>query len=79
MAGAQAPGDGAGGEGEDGDQANSSNAQNPFSSLQQIKIEFPSEIYVFQKDSKTISIFNVPNQTLVHRFVEHKGNFPHNF
>jgi hypothetical protein len=44
-----------------------------------IKVEFPNELYVFQKDSKTISVFNIPNQQIQHKFVEHKGNFPHNF
>ena len=40
---------------------------------------FPSELYVFQKDSRTVSIFDVKNKTCNHKFVDFKGNFPHNF
>ena len=40
---------------------------------------FPETLIVFQKDSKTISLFNVANQSLVHKTVDFRGNFPHNF
>lgn len=40
---------------------------------------FPDKLYIFQKDSKTITIFNVPAKTLAHKVVEFRGNFPHNF
>ena len=42
-------------------------------------MEFPSELYVFQKDSRTVSIYDVKNKNCVHKFVDFKGNFPHNF
>jgi hypothetical protein len=41
--------------------------------------KFPDELYIFQKDSKTISILNVPNKTIQHKQVDFKGSFPHNF
>ncbi len=40
---------------------------------------FPEELYIFQKDSKTISILNTANKSLLHRQVDFKSNFPHNF
>ena len=40
---------------------------------------FPETLIVFQKDSKTISLFNVANRSLVHKTVDFRGNFPHNF
>ena len=42
-------------------------------------VSFPEELFIFQKDSRTISILNVLNRQLVHKTVEFKGNFPHNF
>lgn len=44
-----------------------------------LPMEFPSELYVFQKDSRTVSIYDVKNKSCVHKFVDFKGNFPHNF
>lgn len=57
------------------------NASNPASS--QVSVSYninalPVDIYVFQKDSRTVSIYNVALKTLTHKFVEFKGNFPHN-
>jgi len=46
---------------------------------QGLAAEFPSELYIFQKDSRTISIFDIKNKSCVHKFVDFKGNFPHNF
>lgn len=40
---------------------------------------FPEELFIFQKDSRTITILNVQSRTLQHKTVEFKGNFPHNF
>jgi hypothetical protein len=45
----------------------------------QMPMEFPSELYIFQKDSRTVSIFDIKNKNCVHKFVDFKGNFPHNF
>ena len=44
-----------------------------------LPMEFPSELYVFQKDSRTVSIYDVKNKNCIHKFVDFKGNFPHNF
>lgn len=41
--------------------------------------QFPQELFIFQKDSRTISIFNIPQKTLQHKIVDFRGNFPHNF
>ena len=41
--------------------------------------EFPKELYIFQKDSKSITVFNTQTQNLTHKYVEYRGNFPHNF
>ena len=41
--------------------------------------KFPEELYIFQKDSKTITVLNVPSRKLTHRTVDFRGNFPHNF
>ena len=41
--------------------------------------QFPEELYIFQKDSRTITVFNIPNKTMQHKFVDFRGNFPHNF
>jgi len=44
-----------------------------------VKVEFPAELFIFQKDSRTISIYNVPTNTVSHKTVEFEKNFPHNF
>ena len=36
-------------------------------------------LYIFQKDSKTITLFNVATKALSHKQVDFRGNFPHNF
>lgn len=41
--------------------------------------EFPKELFIFQKDSKSITVFNSQTQNLTHKYVEYRGNFPHNF
>lgn len=40
---------------------------------------FPEILFIFQKDSKTISLFNVSSKALIHKSVDFRGNFPHNF
>jgi hypothetical protein len=40
---------------------------------------FPTELFIFQKDSRTISILNIASKQIAHKTVEFKGNFPHNF
>ena len=40
---------------------------------------FPDVLFIFQKDSKTISLFNVNSKALAHKQVDFRGNFPHNF
>ena len=51
----------------------------------QIKVQkslmqgFPNLLYIFQKDSKTITQFNVSSKSLSHKQVDFRGNFPHNF
>jgi hypothetical protein len=41
--------------------------------------KFPNELFIFQKDSKTISILNLAARKIRHEIVDFKGNFPHNF
>lgn len=41
--------------------------------------QFPAELVIFQKDSKTISIYNTLDKSVVHKTVDFQGNFPHNF
>jgi hypothetical protein len=42
-------------------------------------VMFPDVLFIFQKDSKTISSLEVATRKIVHKTVEFKGNFPHNF
>jgi hypothetical protein len=40
---------------------------------------FPETLIIFQKDSRTITLYVVANKSLSHKTVDFKGNFPHNF
>ena len=39
----------------------------------------PDEVFIFQKDSKMVSIINLPQKNVNHKYVDFKSNFPHNF
>ena len=39
----------------------------------------PNQIYIFQKDSRSVSIFSPQTGKIVQKYVEYRGNFPHNF
>lgn len=41
--------------------------------------QFPAQLFIFQKDNKNISILDTGNRSIVHRQVEFRQNFPHNF
>lgn len=43
------------------------------------EFDFPAAIHIFQKDSKTITAYSPATGQLQHKFVEFRGNFPHNF
>jgi len=42
-------------------------------------VVFPDKIFVFQKDSRTVSIMDTLSRTITHKSINFEGNFPHNF